>query len=112
MYWPLFNMYSEILDLGQEVFVIRGTFIKLKEGLVGFRVQVRFSETCAKYRSVLAACVFAFRRAFLRMFCQQNARNYVSVLEACHGATIHRYPPGNVRFLEASDMKEKNSVAS
>ena len=33
MYWPLQNMYSENLDLGQEVFIIRGTFINRKNGL-------------------------------------------------------------------------------
>ena len=45
MYWPLLNMYSEILDLGQEVFIIRGTFIKRRKGLIlvpcaGRRVQL------------------------------------------------------------------------
>ena len=33
MYWPLLNMYSEILDLGQEVFIITGTFDNRQKGL-------------------------------------------------------------------------------
>ena len=33
MHWPLLNMYSEILDLGQQVFIIRGTFVNRKKGL-------------------------------------------------------------------------------
>ena len=33
MYWPFFICIQKILDLGQEVFVIRGTFINRKKGL-------------------------------------------------------------------------------
>ena len=33
MSWPLLNVYSENLDLGKEVFVIRGTFLNWKKGL-------------------------------------------------------------------------------
>ena len=34
MYWPLFLIcIQKILDLGQEVFFIRGTFINRKKGL-------------------------------------------------------------------------------
>ena len=33
MCWPLLNMYSDFLDLGQEVSVIMGTFVNRKKGL-------------------------------------------------------------------------------
>ena len=31
MYWPLLNMYAEIFDLGQQVFLVRGTFANRKK---------------------------------------------------------------------------------
>ena len=34
MYWLLLDMYSEILDLGQDVFTIRGTFTNRMKGLL------------------------------------------------------------------------------
>ena len=34
MYWPLLNTcIQKILDLGQQVFIIRGTFINRKKGI-------------------------------------------------------------------------------
>ena len=36
MYWLLLDMYSENLDLGQEVFMIRGTFINRRKGLYAY----------------------------------------------------------------------------
>ena len=41
MYWLLLNMYSEILDLGQEFFIIRATFTKRMKG--------RFLESVTEY---------------------------------------------------------------
>ena len=34
MYWLLMNMYSENLDLGQEVFIVRVTFSNRMKGLI------------------------------------------------------------------------------
>ena len=38
MYWPLSSMYSENFGFGQEVFVIRGTFVNGKKGLLRCKI--------------------------------------------------------------------------
>ena len=53
MYWPLLDMYSEILDLGQRGFIIRGTFNKrMNEGINGIEAFMVLILMILKQRSL------------------------------------------------------------
>ena len=59
MYWPLSNMYCEILDLGQEVGIIRVTFVIRMKCLYMYLELVQFNLVSVRQGGRILFCQFS-----------------------------------------------------